>query len=312
MFIGIDVSKDALDVAVLPSGQQWRCNNDEPGVAELVEKIARLSPALVVLEATGKLEGPAASALALAKLPVRVLNPRQVRNFARSIGQQAKTDAIDAMVLARMAEAIRPEPRPIPDQATQELASCVARRRQLIEMLVAEKNRARTAHPSVRTGRHGLERHIAWLEEAIRRADEDLDQAIHNSPIWTQKAELLGTAKGVGDATQRTLIAELPELGTLDRKQIAALVGVAPMNRDSGRWKGKRVTCGGRGQVRAALYMAALVASRYNSTIRDFYQRLLARGKAPKVALVACMRKLLTILNAMVRSNTPWSTTEAA
>jgi transposase len=305
VFVGIDVSKDRLDVAVRPSGEEFSATNDEAGIADLVSRMGALKPALVALEATGGFQSPAVAALALAGISVAVLNPRQVRDFAKATGQLAKTDKIDARVLARMAEVVRPEPRPIPDEQTRRLAARVDRRRQLIAMLTAERNRLGTAADSVRKD---IERHVAWLEEALRRADDDLDDQIRRSPVWRRKVELLQSAAGIGDATSRVLLADLPELGTLDRKQIAALVGVAPLNRDSGAFRGRRATWGGRARVRNALYMATLVATRHNPVIKSFYDRLLARGKAKKVALVACIRKLLTILNAMLRNEETWRT----
>ena len=304
MFIGIDVAKETLEVAVRPSGERRSVANNEAGIAELVDELRKLAPQLVVLEATGGFHGPVTAALALAKVPVSVLNPRQVRDFAKATGRLAKTDAIDAEVLAHMAEALRPEPRPLPDAATQALAARVARRKQLIDMLVAERNRlAATREKSVRKD---LERHIEWLEEALRRADKALDDEIKGSPIFREKAELLTSVPGVGPAVSRALLADLPELGSLDGKKIAALVGVAPMNRDSGTMHGRRGVWGGRARVRSALYMAALVGSRRNPVLRAFYLRLVAAGKPKKAALVACMRKLIVILNAILKTRTPW------
>jgi transposase len=258
---------------------------------------------LVVLEATGGIELPLVGALAAAGLPVVVVNPRQVREFARATGRLAKTDAIDAQVLARFAEAVQPALRPLPDAATQQLSSLVTRRRQVIEMLTAEKNRLRTTAPAVRDH---VKEHILWLERSLSDLDRELEQAIHSSDIWRAQDDLLQSAPGVGQVLSTTLLAELPELGTLNRKEIAALVGVAPLNRDSGTLRGRRTVWGGRSQVRAVLYMAALVATRFNPVIRAFYQRLQAAGKPKKVALTACMRKLLTILNAMMRHQIPW------
>ena len=304
MFIGIDVAKETLEVAVRPSGERRSVANNEAGIAELVDEVRKLAPQLVVLEATGGFHGPVTAALALAKVPVSVLNPRQVRDFAKATGRLAKTDAIDAEVLAHMGEALRPEPRPLPDAATQALAARVARRKQLIDMLVAERNRlAATREKSVRKD---LERHIEWLEEALRRADKALDDEIKGSPIFREKAELLTSVPGVGPAVSRALLADLPELGSLDGKKIAALVGVAPMNRDSGTMHGRRGVWGGRARVRSALYMAALVGSRRNPVLRAFYLRLVAAGKPKKAALVACMRKLIVILNAILKTRTPW------
>jgi transposase len=267
-----------------------------------------VSPTLVVLEATGGLEIPLTGVLAAAGVPVVVVNPRQVRDFAKATGQLAKTDALDAQTLAHFAEVIRPELRPLPDEQTQALAAILARRRQLVEMLTAEKNRLGSARTPVRTS---LRTHIAWLERELNHRDRDLAHAIRESPVWREKDALLQSTPGVGPVVTTTLLANLPELGTLTGKQIAALVGVAPLNRDSGSWRGKRTVWGGRAQIRAVLYMAAIVAARFNPVIRAFYQRLCAAGKAKKVALTACMRKLLIILNAMLKHRTPWRTERA-
>ena len=301
VFVGIDVSKDRLDVALRPTSDRWALANDEPGIARLVERLRGLSPTLIVLEATGGLAVPLTSAVAAAGLPVVVVNPRQVRDFAKATGKLAKTDALDAAVLAQFAEAVRPALRPLPDAATQALSALLARRRQLIEMLTAEKNRLGSALPPVRPG---IRAHISWLERRLAALDADLAQAIRESPVWREKDDLLQSVPGVGPVLATTLLASLPELGTLTRQQIAALVGVAPLNRDSGAWRGKRRVWGGRAPVRAALYMSALVATRFNPVLRAFYQRLCAAGKAKKVALTACMRKLLTILNAMLKYRT--------
>ena len=303
IYIGIDVAKGRLDVAQRPAALTWHVPNDDQGIAELVAHLDRLHPALVVLEATGGIELPLVGALAAARLPVVVVNPRQTREFARSTGRLAKTDAIDAQVLAQFAEAVRPALRPLPDAATQELSALLARRRQLVEMLVAEKNRLRTAARAVRSD---ILEHIRWLERRLADLDRDLAQTIRSSPIWREKDDLLQSAPGVGPVVSTTLLAGLPELGRLNRKQIAALVGVAPLNRDSGTLRGKRSVWGGRSQVRAVLYMATLVATRRNPAIQAFYERLIAAGKPKKVALTACMRKLLTVLNAMVRHQSPW------
>ena len=302
MFVGIDVSKAQLDIAIRPEGR-FVVPNTEAGVTELIERVKALPAGLVVLEATGGLQIPLASALALAEVPVVVVNPRQVRDFAKATGQLAKTDAIDAEVLARFAEAIRPEPRPLADEQTQVLAALVLRRHQLIDMLTAEKNRLASAGRAIRKN---LRAHIVWLERALHQADTDLAEAIRQSPIWREKDELLRSVPGIGPVLTTTLLATLPELGTLTHKQIAALVGVAPLNRDSGTLRGRRTCWGGRAQVRAVQYMAALTATRFNPVLRTFYRRLCAAGKAKKVALVACMRKLLTIVNAMLKHRTPW------
>jgi transposase len=303
-FVGVDVSKGGLDVAVRPSGESTSFSNDELGIKPLVNRLAEIQPTLIVLEATGGIERQLVGALVSAELPVVVVNPRQVRDFAKASGQLAKTDAIDAMVLARFAEAIRPTVRPLPDESLLELRALIARRRQLTEMIVAESNRLTAASKSVRKR---INTHIRWLEAELGRADKDLDQSIRQTPIWKENEDLLRSAPGIGPVISRTLVAELPELGQLNRKQIAALVGIAPFNRDSGTLRGRRTIWGGRATVRGALYMAALVASRRNAVIRDFYKRLRNAGKPPKVALVACMRKLLTILNAMIKHRTRWS-----
>jgi transposase len=303
-FIGIDVSKAQLDIAVRPSGERESVSNDEAGIRTMVGRLRELRPALIVLEATGGFERNVTRALASAELPVVVVNPRQVRDFAKATGRLAKTDRLDAEVLAHFGETVRPALRPLPDEVLLELRALIARRRQITEMIVAERNRLSGASKAVRKR---IDAHIRWLESELDRADKDLDQSIRQSPIWQENENLLKSVPGVGPVISRTLLAELPELGRLNRKQIAALVGVAPLNRDSGTLKGRRTVWGGRATVRAALYMAALVASRRNSMIRAFYKRLHTAGKAPKAALVACMRKLLTILNAMIKHRTRWS-----
>ena len=305
IFVGLDVSQACVDVAVRP-GTAFQLAHDERGIAEAVERLQVVHPTLIVLEATGGLEVPLAGALAAAALPVVVINPRQVRDFARATGQLAKTDRLDAQVLAQFAEAIRPPVRSVPDEQTQALAALVARRRQLIEMLTAEKNRLRLA---ARPIQKRLRAHITWLEKELAATDTDLATTMRASPVWREKEEVLRSMPGVGPVLTTTLFANLPELGTLTRKEVAALAGVAPFPRDSGTLKGRRVIWGGRAHVRAALYMAALVATRRNSVIRAFYQRLCQAGKAKKLALTACMRKLLTILNAMLKHGTPWRAT---
>lgn len=300
------MAKDWLDVAERPGDAAWRVRNDEPGIAALVERLREREPAVVVLEATGGLEYPLAAALAAAHLPMVVVNPRQVRDFARATGRLAKTDALDAQVLAQFGEAVEPQPRPLPDQAHQELAALVMRRRQLVEMLTAERNRLRTAARAVR---RDIQQHIRWLERRLGDLDGDLGQAIRSSPMWQEQDDLLQSTPGVGPVASATLLAQLPELGRLSHKEIAALVGVAPLNRDSGTLRGRRIVWGGRAHVRAVLYMATLVASRHNPVVKAFYDRLVAAGKPKKVALTACMRKLLTILNAMVRSHASWQLT---
>ena len=304
VFIGIDVSKARLDIFVRPLASRESVGNEEAGIKTLVERARELKPALIVLEATGGVERAVIRALASAELPVVVVNPRQVRDFAKATGQLAKTDTIDAEVLARFAEAVRPALRPLPDEMSLELRALIARRRQITEMIVAESNRLSAASKSVSKR---IDAHIRWLEAELERADKDLDQSISQSPIWRENEDLLRSVPGIGPVISRTLLAELPELGKLNRKQIAALIGVAPLNRDSGTLRGRRTIWGGRATVRAVLYMAALVASRRNAVIRTFYRRLRNAGKPPKVALVACMRKLLTILNAMIKHRTHWS-----
>ncbi len=302
-YVGIDVSKHWLDVGIRPARRAERLANDEAGIEAVVAQLGAVAPERIVLEASGGLELPLVAALAAAALPVVVVNPRQVRDFARATGRLAKTDALDAQVLAHFAEAVRPELRPLPDAETQALRDLVARRRQLVAMLVAERQRRRAARAAVRPG---IEAHIAWLQQALAQLDDQLQTSVQLSPHWRAHDQLLRSVPGVGPQLARTLLAQLPELGRLDRRRIAALVGVAPYNRDSGQWRGSRSIWGGRASVRAALYMSALVASRHNPVIRDFYQRLLARGKPKKSALTACMRKLLVILNAILKTNTPW------
>jgi len=308
VFVGIDVAKASLDVAVHPTTERWTLAYTEREVAGLLSRLAALAPALVVLEATGGLEGPLVGALAAAGLPVVVVNPRQVRDFAKATGLLAKTDALDAAVLAHFAAAVRPTPRALPDAATQALAALVTRRRQLVAMLTAERNRLSSAPRALRAE---IQAHITWLQRRLGRLDEDLHQAIRTSPAWRAQDDLLQSVPGVGPVLARTLLASLPELGTLNRKAIAALVGVAPLNRDSGTRQGRRMVWGGRAAVRAVLYMGTLVAVRHNPVLRAFYQRLRAVGKLPKVALTACMRKLLTILNAMLKQQTRWNPSHA-
>ncbi|MDP3793870.1 MAG: IS110 family transposase [Candidatus Uhrbacteria bacterium] len=302
-YVGVDVAKAHLDVVVTPTEAQWRATNDGAGIAQVVTRLQELQPALVVLEATGGLELPLVAALAAAAVPLAVVNPRQVRDFAKAMGRLAKTDRLDAQTLALFAERVRPTPRPLPDAEAQVLGALLARRRQLVEMRTAEKNRLGSALPRVKPG---VQDHINWLEQELTKLDDELGRTLRQSPLWREKEDLLRSVPGVGPVLTLTLLAELPELGTLDRRQIAALAGVAPLNRDSGTLRGKRTTWGGRASVRAALYMATLVASRYNPLIRSFYQRLCAAGKPKKVALTACMRKLLTILNAMLKHHVPW------
>ena len=302
-FIGIDVAKAQLEFAARPSGETGTVPNDEDGIRVLVERCQALATTLLVCEATGGYEAALVAALATAGLPVVVANPRQVRDFAKATGQLAKTDAIDAQVLALFAERVRPAPRPLPDEAVAALDALLTRRRQLVEMLGAERNRLLIARPAVQ---RDLQQHIRFLERRLREADDDLHTAVKASPVWRVKDDLLQSVPGVGRVVSLTLLAELPELGRLSHKEIAALVGVAPLARDSGTLRGKRLVYGGRAPVRAVLYMAALVASRCNPVIRAFYERLRSAGKPAKVALTACMRKLLVILNAIARTGAPW------
>ena len=304
IYVGIDVAKAQLDVAVRPADDRWEVSHDDAGIGQLVSQLKNLEPAMALVEASGGLELSLVAALAAASLPVVVVNPRQVRDFARATGKLAKTDALDAAVLAHFAEAVRPPVRPLRDAETQVLNSLVARRHQVMTMLVSEKNRLSAA--TTVTVRPSIEAHIAWLEREIRDLNEGLRRTLRQSPVWQEKDDLLRTVPGVGEQLSFALLAYLPELGTLDRRQIAALVGVAPFNRDSGALRGKRTVWGGRARIRAALYMGALVASRFNPVIRDFYQRLLAAGKPKKLALTACMRKLLIILNSMLKHRSSW------
>ena len=304
MFVGIDVSKHRLDVHVRPSGEEWSVNNDAKGHEELVRKLASLAPALVVLEATGGYQAAMAAGLGARKLPAAVVNPRQVRDFAKATGRLAKTDAIDAAALAHFAESIRPEPRPMPDELTLELQALVVRRRQLIDMRTAESNRLDTCRTE--PVRRSIQKIINVLTTQIEKVDDDIDTTIKGSPLWREREDLLSSAIGVGPTTARTLLTHLPELGKLNRREVAALVGVAPFNDDSGKRSGARRIRGGRAEVRSVVYMATIAAVRHNPQLRNMYQRLLARGKLKKVALIACARKLLTILNAMMKTNTPW------
>jgi len=304
MYVGIDVAKDRLDVHVRPTGEAFAVARDGEGLAGLAARLAELGPRLVVLEATGGFEVTVAAALAGAKLPLAVVNPRQIRDFARATGKLAKTDALDAAVIAHFAEAVHPEPRALPDEQVQALGELVARRRQVVEMIGAESQRRRQlTQPRVL---RRIDRHLRVLQAELSEIERELDDAIRGTPVWRENDDLLKSVPGIGPATARTLLAELPELGTLGRKQIAALVGVAPFNRDSGTMRGRRTIRGGRTTVRTALYMAALVATRYNPVISSFYRRLRAAGKLPKVALVACMHKLLLILNSILRDRRPW------
>jgi transposase len=302
-YVGIDVSKAHLDIAVRPSGAHWQVENQAAGIVQLVERLQELQPTLIVLEATGGLEVEATVAMATAGLRVAVINPRQARNFAKSLGKLAKTDKIDAGILAHFAEAIHPEPRALPTEEMVQLQALITRRRQVVEMLVAEKNRVYLAHKTVQPR---LKDHIDWLNEELEDLNHQLRDQLQQNPLWREMDDLLRSVPGVGPVLSTTLLAELPELGKLDRKKIAALVGVAPFNCDSGWMKGKRAIWGGRASVRTVLYMAIHSARRFNPVIKVFYDRLIQAGKLPKVALTACMRKMLTILNAMVASGKSW------
>jgi len=302
-FVGLDIAQGAVDVAVRPTGETWHQSTDAAGLVSLTERLSTLRPALVVLERTGGYEHGVVAALVAARLPVVVVNPRQVRDFARATGRLAKTDALDALVLATFAEAVRPPVRALPDATTQEVQALLSRRRQLLEMHVAEHNRLEHAPPRVA---HQIQAHLDWLRRQITDLEHELADCLQASPVWQARDALQRSAKGVGPVLSLTLLLDLPELGILSGKQIAALVGVAPFNRDSGTRRGGRTIWGGRAAVRAALYMGTLVATRFNPVIRAFYHRLLAMGKPKKVALVACMRKFVTILNAMLRKNRRW------
>jgi transposase len=314
VYAGIDVSKARLDLALRPTTEEecFGFANDSAGIDSLVARLKEVRPMLVLLEATGGLEHPLAAALAAAGIPVALVNPRQeVRDFARATGRLAKTDKIDAQLLARFGEALRAEPRPIPNQEAREFAAILTRRRQIVEMTTAEKNRSGATNSKPVKKR--IEAHIRWLEKELKRTDEDLDETIRASDIWRENETLLKSVPGVGPVLASTLLAELPELGAgeLNPKQLAALVGVAPLNRDSGTLRGRRTRWGGRERVREVLYMGALVATRFNPIIKEFYERLCAGGKPKMVALVACMRKLLTILNAILKNRTPWRSSHA-
>lgn len=306
-FVGIDIAKTRIDIHLRPSGEAFTLERTAAGLDDLVRRLRGVAPALIVMEATGGFEITVAATLATADLPVVVINPRQIRDFARATGQFAKTDRLDAALIALFAERIRPAPRPLPDAAARLLGELVARRRQLVEMLTAERNRRQqAAAPRVR---ERLDAHLAWLQKELSTVEADLDRAVRDSPLWRQAADLLGSVPGVGAATIRTLLAELPELGRLTRRQIAALAGIAPMNHDSGTLRGTRHIRGGRASVRAALFMAAWVGARHNPVLKAFHDRLHRTGKPKKVVLTACMRKLLTILNAILRDQRPWQTT---
>lgn len=307
--VGIDVAKHELVVACGSRGAVSTERNDEAGVRTLVQQLSALAPAVVVLEATGGYEWLVAAALAAAQLPVAVVNPRHVRDFAKATGQLAKTDRLDARILALFGERVRPPVRPLPDEATRALESVLTRRRQLVEMRTAESNRlAQLAGRDQRPVKQSLKKHIAYLDRELAMTDTELGRMIRESPVWRERDALLQSVPGIGPVASRTLLGELPELGQLNRRAIAKLVGVAPLNRDSGTWRGHRTIHSGRASVRRVVYMAALVGSRCNPVLRAFYRRLVAVGKPKKVALIACMRKLLTILNHMLRTGQRWHT----
>ncbi len=309
IFVGIDVSEKLLEVAELGEAAElaeakvWTAANEQSAIEELVKRLLTISPKLIVLEATGRLEMAAAGAMAAASLPVSIVNPRWVKNFSRASGIVAKTDKIDARVIARFADKMRPEPRPLKDEHTQELEALLTRRRQLVDMLTAEKNRFKRAQGPISDS---IRTHILWLKQSLKEVDKNLNNSIKSSPLWCEKDEIIRSVPGVGPILSTTLLAGLPELGTLNRKKIAALVGVAPFNCDSGAFKGTRRTWGGRAPIRTVLYMATVAAIRCNAAIKVFHKRLIEAGKKPKVAITACMRKLLTILNSMVRNRTAW------
>lgn len=303
VFVGIDVSKATLDVAIRPGDETYQVENNPDGIDQLITWLKPFSPEVIVLEATGGFERAAALCLAAVHFPVAVINPRQSRDFAKSVGRLAKSDKIDAAMLARFGQAVQPEPRQLPDEEAQCLQALFTRRRQLVQMMVAEKNRKTTSPSDVRKR---IDEHIAWLKAECKDVEEQATKLIQENDMWRKKEKLLLSVPGVGSVTSFTLLAELPELGLLNRKKIAALVGVAPFNRDSGKFRGKRAIWGGRGSVRSILYMATLSACRFNPIIKPFYEHLLAQGKLKKVAIIACMRKLLTILNAMVASGSFW------
>jgi transposase len=303
VFVGIDVSKDNLDVAVKPGNDAFTVPNTSRGHDELCERLRPLKPKLLVVEATGGMELDAVIALCDAGIVVAIVNPRHVRDFAKACGQLAKTDCIEAAILADFADKIRPEPRPMPSEETRALDALITRRRQLVDMLAVEKNRLTTARKAMKKD---ILRHIAFLEKAIAQMDKDLQKSVEDSPIWRVNDDILQSVPGVGPTCATTLMAQLPELGMLDRKKIAALVGVAPLNRDSGYKTGRRIIWGGRAPVRAVLYMSTLVATRHNPVIRTHYEHLINQGKLRKVAMTACMRKLLTLLNAMIRDQSRW------
>jgi transposase len=307
MFVGLEVAKAQLDLALRPTGERWAVTNDAPGIAALVARLQAVQPTLIVREATGGYHRAVVAALAAAALPLGVVHPRQGRDFAKATGQLATTDTLDARAVAHFAEAVRPALRPLPDAQTEALRALLARRRQLIALRRAAQNRLENASPRLRAD---LVAHIAWLAQHVATLDDDLDTTLQASPVWRERETLSRSVPGIGPVCARTLVLDLPELGTFSRQRIAALVGVAPFNRDSGPLRGPRTTWGGRAHVRATLYMSALVAVRSNPVLKAFYQRLCTAGKAKKGALTACMRKLVTILNAMVKHQKPWHVQE--
>ena len=302
-YVGVDVSKALLDVKVLPSNETQQFSNDNAGIKKLIKFLKKIDPALIVFESTGGLEMPAVSSLTENHLPVVIINPRQVRDFAKATGRLAKTDLIDADTIARFARDIRPEVRPLKDEYTQLLSALNTRRSQIVDMLVAEKNRLHTAPKS---SIKSIQEHIQWLERSLKDINKDIDKTIKKSPMWRENDKILQSFSGVGPVVSASLLCDLPELGTLNRKKIATLVGVAPLNCDSGRFRGRRRIKGGRANVRRKLYMAAVASIRHNPMMKDFYDRLIDAGKPPKLALTACMRKILTILNAMMKNRTYW------
>jgi transposase len=302
IYAGVDISKDYLDMTFVDSDKKWKFANNKAGIKEAIEVFKEMAPVMVIFEATGGLELSLWSALTKAGINAAPINPRQIRNFAQAKGTLAKTDIIDAQIIAQYGHAMKPRPQFVPD--TQDLKEMMSRRSQLVEMISAEKNRLKTARQA--HIKQEIKAHIDWLEKRLRDADKALKQAIDNNPVWREKAELLRSTPGVGPAMTAALLAQLPELGALNRHQVAALAGVAPLNRDSGKMRGKRTVWGGRASIRGVLYMATLVATRCNPVISIFYQRLCAEGKAKKVALTACMRKLLIILNSMIKHKTLW------
>jgi transposase len=305
IFVGLDVSKQHLDVAVRPHNRHFITPNDDRGIKQLIKRLAALKPQLIVLEASGGYEFLVTAALAEAKLPVAMVNPQTVRKFAGATGKLAKTDKIDAQVLAHFAETLRPELRPLPDQDHQVLKAALQRRQQVVKMIAQEENRLeKTFIPAIR---QDIEEHLAWLRHRLKELNRDLNDHIRHSPLWRDRDRLLQTFTGIGPVVSQAIIAQMPELGTLPGKKASALAGVAPYNRDSGCFRGKRMIRGGRSYLRRMLFMAAVVATRFNHVIRTFYQRLLNAGKPKKLAIIACIRKIVVILNAMVKHNQPWN-----